>query len=153
VNKILAKMILKIVQEYGSLSRIDITRLLYLIEREWFLKNNNTYSGIDYFRWNGGIYSRDVINTLNDMDGFEIVAKTKNKLGEILFEPTYDKIKTEFRLKELKFNKDFEKFFAEFLGKKFKDSEEIYKKIFSLKEINDAELGNLLLRKHQNNGS
>lgn len=138
-------MILRVVQEYETIFIKDITRILYLAEREWFFVNKKTYSDIDYFRWNGGIFSRDINQTIEEMKEFEITEKDKKNH---LFEPTYDKIKTEFRLKDVEFDKTFEKFFNKTLKKKFHSSEEIYGKIFSLPEIKDAELGNLLLKRN-----
>lgn len=65
---ILCKAIEYIVDKYKSIDHKTLVNLLYLTDK---------YSEAVYYRWNGGAYSKEIITSLEWMDGIEIV---KNRL-------------------------------------------------------------------------
>ncbi len=71
----LCKALEYLVDRWGPVEgRTRLMKLIYLADLEWARTNGNAaYTEANYYRWNHGPFSREVLRALEWMDGIELV--------------------------------------------------------------------------------
>ena len=70
----LCKALEHLVDRWGPVEgRTRLMKLIYLADLEWARRNGAPYTEAKYYRWNHGPFSREVLQTLEWMDGIEVV--------------------------------------------------------------------------------
>lgn len=59
-------------------SRTVIINFVYLTDEQWYSDHGNTYTEACYFRGNTGVFSIEILEALEWMDGIEIIEKVES---------------------------------------------------------------------------
>jgi hypothetical protein len=79
----LCKALEHLVDRWGPVEdRTRLTKLIYLADLEWARRNGGAYTEAKYYRWNHGPFSREVLESLEWMDGIEVVQNALSWNGE-----------------------------------------------------------------------
>jgi hypothetical protein len=81
-NPRLCKALEHLVDRWGPVEgRTRLMKLIYLADLEWAKSHKGRpYTEAEYYRWNHGPFSREVLSALEWMDGIEIVQTTTMSL-------------------------------------------------------------------------
>jgi hypothetical protein len=73
-NPKLCKAIEHLIDRWGPINgRARLTKLIYLADQAWAQQHGSPYTEADYYRWNHGPFSREILQAIEWMDGVEIV--------------------------------------------------------------------------------
>ncbi len=73
VQKRLGKAIEHLVGMHGPIrGRTRLVKLLYLADRTWKAQTGRQYTEASYYRWNHGPFAREILSTLEWMNGVEL---------------------------------------------------------------------------------
>lgn len=80
---LLCKALEYLVDQWGPIEgRTRLMKLIYLADLEWARRHDGRpYTEAEYYRWNHGPFSREVLNAIEWMDGIEIVQTTTSWEG------------------------------------------------------------------------
>lgn len=74
----LKKTIEHLINKHGPIeSRAMIINFVYLADKQWHSNHGNIYTEACYLRGNSGIFSRKIIESIEWMDGIEIIEQNK----------------------------------------------------------------------------
>lgn len=86
LNPLLCKSLETLVDACGSIDgRTRILKLVYLTDKAWYAKQGRTYTEAKYYRWNHGPFAREVMSSLEWMDGVEIVQKARSHANGTIY--------------------------------------------------------------------
>ncbi|WP_185715663.1 Panacea domain-containing protein [Halocatena pleomorpha] len=129
------------------LTRTKLVKLLYLADRESYIRRRRQISNIQYIKYHYGPYSEDIVDTVKEMDGHEIIELSGRSQNG-----TFYQYKSNTECQELKLTPDerniLDKIIQEFSNTPTK---ELVETVYELDELHDIEKYTPLLQEQDVN--
>lgn len=72
----LSRAIEHVVDTHGPIEgRTRIIKLVFLSDREWWTTHKRVYTEAHYYRWNHGPFAKEILSSLESMDGIEVIER------------------------------------------------------------------------------
>lgn len=82
----LAKAIEHIVVRHGPIDgRTRLLKLVYLADRDWAATFGAPYTEARYYRWNHGPFAREILSTVEWMDGIEVIERSTSTISGTIY--------------------------------------------------------------------
>jgi len=134
-NKKLREVVCEIIRRFPGISRTQLVKSVYVIDREYFKSTGRTMTGIEYEFYFYGPYSHKFKTVLHDLKKNNIIYENFDGISYRIF--LNKDIKTQFSREE---NETIESAIKKLTrNEKLMSAEEIKKYIYSLDEVRSTE--------------
>lgn len=137
-NKKLREVICEVIRRFPGISRTQLVKLVYVIDREYFMRNGDTLTGTEYEVYFYGPYSHEFKEVLHSLKEDNIIYENFNGMSYEIF-LTKNREKGSFSENELNAIEYAIRQLTRENGK-LKSTKEIKRYVYSLDEVKSTEL-------------
>ncbi len=99
-NKKLEEVVYEVIKRFPGISRTQLVKLVYVIDREYFKENGNTLTGVEYELYFYGPYSHEFKKVLNSLKENDAIYENFDGVSYEIFLTERQKESSSFEEKE-----------------------------------------------------